>query len=95
MRTPESLRDAMARTALADLALAVACAEGVAGAWETLVARLSPRLAGLARKHGVAEAEVGRPREPAAASPTSARRPVRRKNRAPVRHRPLTATGND
>ena len=57
-RTPESLREAMTRTAVADLAIAIACSDGVALAWEALVARLSPRLAGLARKRGVSTAEA-------------------------------------
>ena len=50
--SPEAVRDVAARTPLADLALAVACSDEVPGSWETLVGRLSPRLVGLARKHG-------------------------------------------
>jgi RNA polymerase sigma factor (sigma-70 family) len=56
--TPEALRDVVGRMPLADLALAVACAQGDGGAWETLVARLRPRLEGLARKHGASDADA-------------------------------------
>jgi RNA polymerase sigma factor (sigma-70 family) len=56
--TPETLRDVVGRMPLADVALAIACAEGVAGAWEALVARLRPRLEGLARRRGASDADA-------------------------------------
>src|SRR5687768_13245791 len=55
---PAVVREWMGRTALADLALAIACSDDVPGAWEVLVAGLSPRLAGLARSRGAPRAEA-------------------------------------
>jgi RNA polymerase sigma factor (sigma-70 family) len=57
-RTPAAARETLGRTARADLALAVACDEGVSGAWEALVARLLPRFAGLARKRSLSDADA-------------------------------------
>ena len=57
--TPARLLETLERTALADLAVAIACADGVPDAWEALVAGLEPRLRGLARSRGVAEADAG------------------------------------
>jgi RNA polymerase sigma factor (sigma-70 family) len=56
-RAPAAARDLLRRTARADLALAVACDEGAPGAWEALAGGLLPRLTGLARKRGRAEAD--------------------------------------
>src|SRR5688572_3084681 len=56
--TAGEAREVLRRTARADLALAIACEEGVPGAWEALVAGLLPRLAGLARKRGLSQADA-------------------------------------
>jgi RNA polymerase sigma factor (sigma-70 family) len=56
---PDVLRAWMGRTALADLALAIACSKDAPGAWERLVERLTPRLRGLARSRGVSDADAG------------------------------------
>ena len=50
--TPARVRAAIAGAAAPDLFLACACEQGIAPAWETLVAGLRPRLEGLARKQG-------------------------------------------
>ena len=55
---PTAARDVLRRTARADLALAAACDEGAPGAWEALARGLLPRLTGLARKRGRAEADA-------------------------------------
>jgi RNA polymerase sigma factor (sigma-70 family) len=51
--TADEVRATLGRSALADLALAVACEDRVEGAWEALASRLAPRLEGLARRRGV------------------------------------------
>jgi RNA polymerase sigma factor (sigma-70 family) len=56
--TAESVLERLRQAPLADLAIAIACADRVPGAWETLVARLGPRLVGLAHKRGVADTEA-------------------------------------
>ena len=56
--TADAVLRQLARTPLADLAIAIACADRAPGAWETLVARLTPRLVGLARRRGASDADA-------------------------------------
>jgi RNA polymerase sigma factor (sigma-70 family) len=50
--------DALARAALADVYLAVACEDGVAGAWDRFVAAFAPSIAGMAIRRGASRAQA-------------------------------------
>jgi DNA-directed RNA polymerase specialized sigma24 family protein len=54
----EHFTSALERVAGADLFLASACDERIDGSWEVFTARFVPRMAALARRHGVREQEA-------------------------------------
>jgi RNA polymerase sigma factor (sigma-70 family) len=56
--TPDAVRATLERSALGDLAVALACDDEVPGAWESLSAALAPRFTGLARRRGAAPEEA-------------------------------------
>ncbi len=56
--SPDRLAAALARAAKGDLFLAIACEEGIAGAWETFSERYVPRFRALARSCGASFAEA-------------------------------------
>jgi RNA polymerase sigma-70 factor (ECF subfamily) len=53
-----ALAEALSRAALADLFLAVACEEGVPGAWDAFAARYGPVVAALALRRGASRQEA-------------------------------------
>ncbi|HET6203579.1 MAG TPA: sigma-70 family RNA polymerase sigma factor [Planctomycetota bacterium] len=56
--SPERIAGALAGAARADLFLAIACEEGIAGAWEAFLERYVPRLRALARSCGAQSSEA-------------------------------------
>jgi RNA polymerase sigma factor (sigma-70 family) len=57
--TPDRVGEALSSSHVADLFLAIACDEGVAGAWEVFADRFGPRLRELALRGGAARGEAG------------------------------------
>src|SRR5689334_13376613 len=55
---PAEVDEALARAALGDLFLAVACEEGVPGAWDRFAAAFGRTLVGIAVRRGAANAEA-------------------------------------
>jgi RNA polymerase sigma-70 factor (ECF subfamily) len=56
--SPAQVEEYLSAAAGADLFLAIACDEGVPGAWETFTGRFLPRLFGLARRYGASRSEA-------------------------------------
>jgi len=57
-RSREDVAAALARAALSDVYLAVACEDGVPGAWERFVAAYGPAIARLAARRGASRSEA-------------------------------------
>ncbi|MCI0589663.1 MAG: sigma-70 family RNA polymerase sigma factor [Planctomycetes bacterium] len=56
--SPERMAEILERVAGADLYLAIACEEGIEGAWRVFEARFVPRVKGLALRHGASESQA-------------------------------------